>query len=160
MRPRASRPLITLVAAMQTICLVGVALALAGCGGSDNDLNQTTTTNYVVENYSIGGTVSGLTVSNVVLANGTATVSIPANTTANVTAWNFPATFAPGTSYSVTVQTQPSGEQCEVTSGASGADTGDVGNVTVVCGYGQWTWKGGLNTVNASGVWTYTSLCC
>jgi N-acetylneuraminic acid mutarotase len=153
MRPRASRPLITLVAAMQTICLVGVALALAGCGGSDNDLNQTTTTNYVVENYSIGGTVSGLTVSNVVLANGTATVSIPANTTANVTAWNFPATFAPGTSYSVTVQTQPSGEQCEVTSGASGADTGDVGNVTVVCGYGQWTWKGGLNTVNASGVY-------
>ena len=78
MCPRASRALITLVAAMQTICLVGVALTLAGCGGSDNDLNQTTTTNYVVENYSIGGTVSGLTVSNVVLANGTATVSVAA----------------------------------------------------------------------------------
>jgi N-acetylneuraminic acid mutarotase len=138
---------------MQTICLVGVALALAGCGGSDNNLNETTTTNYVVENYSIGGTISGLTVGNVVLANGTATVSVPANTTVNATSWNFPNTFAPGTSYSVTVQTQPVGEQCEVTGGASGMNTGNVGNVTVVCGFGQWTWKGGLNTLNASGVY-------
>jgi len=153
MRPRASRPLISLVAAMQTICLVGAALVLGGCGGSDNNLNQTTTTNYVVENYTIGGTVSGLTVSSVLLANGSATVSVPANTTASVTSWNFAATFAPGTSYLITVQTQPAGEQCEVTSGASGTDTGNVGNVTVVCGYGEWTWKGGLNTVNASGVY-------
>ena len=138
MPARASRPLITLVATMQTICLVGVALALAGCGGSDNNLNETTTTNYVVENYSIGGTISGLTVGNVVLANGTATVSVPANTTVNATSWNFPSTFAPGTSYSVTVQTQPVGEQCEVTGGASGMNTGNVGNVSVVCGFGQW----------------------
>jgi N-acetylneuraminic acid mutarotase len=32
-------------------------------------------------------------------------------------------------------------------------DTGDVGNVTVLCAFGQWTWKEGLNTVNASGVY-------
>ncbi len=149
MRPRASRPLITLIATMQTICLVGVALALAGCGGSDYGLNQTTTTNYVVENYMVGGTIYGLAVSSVVLANGTATVTVPAG----VGSWSFPSSFAPGSSYSVTVQTQPTGEQCEVTSGASGTDTGNVGNVSVVCGFGQWTWEGGLNTVNASGVY-------
>jgi N-acetylneuraminic acid mutarotase len=149
MRPRASRPLITVVAAIQTICLTGVALTLAGCGGNDDNLIPTTTFSYAVENYAVGGTISGLTVGSVVLANGSATVTIGAG----ATTWVFPSSFAPGTSYSVTVQTQPAGEQCEVTSGASGTDTGNVGNVTVACGYGQWTWKTGSNTVNASGVY-------
>jgi N-acetylneuraminic acid mutarotase len=142
MCPRASRALIILAAAMQTIGVVGVALTLAGCG--HDDTTTTTTTNYTV-----GGTITGLTVSSVVLANGTATVAIAAGTTS----WVFPTSFAAGTSYSVTVQTQPVGELCEITSGATGVNTGSVGNVTVVCGYGQWTWEGGLNTVNASGVY-------
>ncbi|MGH3430533.1 MAG: kelch repeat-containing protein, partial [Mycobacteriales bacterium] len=51
------------------------------------------------------------------------------------------------------VQTQPAGELCEVASGGSGTDTGNVGNVRVQCGFGQWTWEGGLNTVNASGTY-------
>jgi N-acetylneuraminic acid mutarotase len=96
----------------------------------------------------VGGTISGLTVSSVVLANGSATVSVAAG----ASSWTFPSSFAAGSSYSVTVQTQPTGEQCQV-SGGSGMDTGDVGNVTVVCGFGQWVWEGGLNTVNASGVY-------
>jgi N-acetylneuraminic acid mutarotase len=150
MCPRASRALITLVAAMQTICLVGVALTLAGCGGSDTTSTSTpVSTTYKVENYTVGGTISGLTVSSVVLANGTATVNIAAG----VSTWAFPSTFAAGSSYSVTVQTQPDGELCEVTGGGSGMDTGNVGNVTVVCGFGQWSWQGGLDTVNASGVY-------
>jgi N-acetylneuraminic acid mutarotase len=126
-----------------------VAFALAGCGGSDD-------TNYVppiiipaITNYMVGGTISGLTVSSVVLANGTATVSVAAG----ASSWAFPNSFTPGSSYSVTVQTQPTGELCEVTSGGSGTDTGTVGNVTVVCGYGQWTWEAGLKTVNASGIY-------
>jgi len=149
MRPRSSCPLITLVAAMRTICLVGVALVLAGCGGGNEDLNGSITIAYAVENYMVGGTISGLTVSSVVLANGSATVTV----SAGATTWAFPSSFAPGTSYSVTVMTQPVGEQCEVTSGASGSNTGNVGNVTVVCGYGQWTWKAGSNAANASGLY-------
>jgi N-acetylneuraminic acid mutarotase len=148
MPPRASRPLITLIGAMLTGCLVAVALTLTGCGGSSNSTTTTTTT-YVVENYAIGGTISGLSVGNVVLANGSATVTI----VAGATSWVFPSSFAPGTSYTVTVQTQPVGELCEVTSGASGTDTGNVGNVTVACGFGQWTWEGGLDTVDATGAY-------
>ena len=53
----------------------------------------------------------------------------------------------------MTVQTQPTGELCQVASGASGMNTGSVGNVTVVCAFGQWTWEGGLNSVNASGLY-------
>jgi N-acetylneuraminic acid mutarotase len=134
---------------MHAICLVGVAFTLADCGGNDN-------TNYVppiiipaITNYTVGGTISGLTVSSVVLANGTSTVTVPAL----ASAWVFPNSFTPGSSYAVTVQTQPTGELCEVTSGGSGTDTGAVGNVTVVCGYGQWTWEAGLTTVNASGAY-------
>jgi N-acetylneuraminic acid mutarotase len=149
MRLRASRALSTLVAAMQTIGLTAVALALADCGGSSN--SNPTPPIPIVEstNYTVGGTITGLTVGNVVLANGTATVSIAAGTSS----WVFPVSFAPGSSYSVAVQTQPSGEQCEVTGGASGMNTGNVGNVTVVCGFGQWTWEGGSKTVNAAGVY-------
>ncbi len=40
-----------------------------------------------------------------------------------------------------------------MTSGASGTDTGDVGNVTVLCGYGEWAWNAGSNTANAVGVY-------
>jgi len=140
MRPRASRPLITLVAAMRTIGLAGVALTLTDCGHS----NSTTATS---TNYTVGGTISGLTVSSLVLANGTATVTIAAGSTT----WVFPVTFVAGSSYSVTVKTQPTGEQCAITGGASGMDTGSVANVTVACAYGQWTWEAGSTTVNASG---------
>ena len=150
MCPRASRPPITLVAAMRTIGLVGVALVLADCGGSTNPVTTVTPTPITyTTNYTLGGSISGLTVGSVVLANGSATVTV----VAGATSWVFPNPFADGSSYSVTVQTQPSGEACAVTSGASGMDTGDVSNVAVACGFGQWTWEGGLNTVNTSGVY-------
>ena len=150
MCPRASRAPITLVAVLQAICPVGVALTLVACGGGSSTSTSTpTTTNFTVEPYTVGGTISGLTVSSVVLANGTATV----NVAAGATSWAFPNSFAAGSSYSVTVQTQPVGELCEVTSGGSGMDTGTVGDVTVACGFGQWSWQAGLNTVNASGIY-------
>ena len=72
MCPRASRPPISLVAAMRTIGLAAVALTLADCGQWQHSPRRATSTNYTV-----GGTISGLTVSSVVLANGTATVTHP-----------------------------------------------------------------------------------
>ena len=137
MYSQASRVLISLVAA--------VALTLVGCGGSSSSSSTSTP---LSTNYTLGGTISGLTVGSVVLANGSATVTVAAG----ATSWTFPNSFVAGSSYSVTVQTQPAGEQCEV-SGGSGMDTGDVGNVTVVCGFGQWVWEEGSSTVNAPGVY-------
>jgi N-acetylneuraminic acid mutarotase len=131
MRPRASRAPLAFIAA--------VALTLTGCGGHSSSSTATSTTYYTV-----GGTITGLTVGSVVLANGTATVTVAAD----ATNWSFPVTFTPGSSYSVTVQTQPSGEQCEVASGGSGMNTGDVDDVVIVCGFGQWTWKDGATLVN------------
>jgi N-acetylneuraminic acid mutarotase len=135
MCPRASRTLITLAAVL--------AFTLVGCGGSSSSTSTPST------NYTVGGSITGLTVSSVVLANGTATVTI----SPGVSTWTFASTFVAGSSYAVTVKTQPTGEQCEVTSGGSGVNTGNVGNVTVVCAFGQWTWKGGVAMGNASGVY-------
>jgi N-acetylneuraminic acid mutarotase len=143
MCPRAGRALITPAVAMQALCLVGVAFTLAACGGHSSASTTSTT------NYTVSGTISGLTVSSVVLANGSTTVTVAAG----ATSWVFPGSFVAGSSYSVTVQTQPVGELCEVTAGGSGMNTGNVGNVTVVCGFGQWSWEGGLNTVNANAVY-------
>jgi N-acetylneuraminic acid mutarotase len=126
---------------MRSIALLAVALTAADCHHSTTATNTTY--------YTVGGTISGLTVSSVVLANGNSTVTVGAD----ATSWVFPTSFAPGTSYSVTVKTQPTGELCEVTSGASGTDTGSVGDVTVVCSYGEWTWLAGSTTANAAGVY-------
>jgi N-acetylneuraminic acid mutarotase len=149
MRPRASRALSPFGAATQRLSLVTVALALTACGGGTY-VNPTYIAPTVeATNYTVGGTITGLTVSGVILANGTATVSIAAD----ASTWEFPTTFAPGTSYSVTVQTQPTGEQCAVTANGSGMNTGNVDNIVVVCGFGHWTWEGGSQTANASGIY-------
>jgi len=102
-----------------------------------------------LNSYTIGGTISGLNVSSVVLANGSATVTVSAGSSS----WVFASTFATGSSYSVTVQTQPAGETCQVTSGGSGTLSGNVNNVTVACAFGLWTWEGGSQSINASGVY-------
>jgi N-acetylneuraminic acid mutarotase len=102
-----------------------------------------------VASFTISGTISGLTVSSVVLANGTATVTV----SAGASSWAFTGSFASGAAYAVTVQTQPTGETCQVTSAASGTLNANVSNVTVVCGYGQWTWQSGGNGDNESGVY-------
>jgi N-acetylneuraminic acid mutarotase len=120
-------------------------LALAGCHGGKS---SSTNASY----YTIGGSISGLTAGSVVLANnGSATVTVAAG----ASSWVFPTSFAAGSSFSVTVALQPAGELCEVTSGGVGTTlSGNVGTVTVECSaYGQWTWEGGLNTLDASGVY-------
>jgi N-acetylneuraminic acid mutarotase len=143
MKGKSGYPRLTLGGAVRDLCLITAVLALVACGGGSASNNGT---------YTIGGTISGLTVSGVVLTNnGGSIVAV----TAGATSWVFPSSFAAGTSYSITVESQPLGELCEVTSGGSGTTlSGNVGNVTVECGVpGQWVWEGGLKTVNASGVY-------
>jgi N-acetylneuraminic acid mutarotase len=135
---------LTLRAAARGVCLITAVLGLAACGGKSSSNGSSSS-------YTVGGSISGLNASSVVLIyndSNTLTVSEGATT------WVFATSFASGSSYAVSVLTQPIGELCEVTGGASGTLTANVTNVTVVCSvYGQWTWEGGLNSVNASGVY-------
>jgi len=142
MKGRSSKPLLKPRAAVRGLYLMTAVLALVACGGKSSSNSASDT---------IGGTISGLTAGSVVLLNGTATVTIAAG----ASTWAFPSSFAAGSSYSVTVLSQPAEEVCDVTSGGNGAAlSGNVSYVTVVCSdYGQWVWQGGFSTVNASGVY-------
>ncbi len=129
-------------ASIPTLLLLLMASTLAACGSK-------TTNNSA---YTIGGTISGLTSGSVILINnGSTEVSVAAG----ATTWTFSGSFAAGSSYSVTVLTEPTGELCEVTGGSSAtALNADVTDVTVECNdYGQWTWESGSSTANASGAY-------
>jgi uncharacterized protein YggU (UPF0235/DUF167 family) len=80
--------------------------------------------------YTIGGTVSGLTsdTSVTLLDNGTDALKITANGT-----FTFTTALASGAAYKVTVGTQPSGETCTVTNGAGTVGSANVTNVAVAC---------------------------
>ncbi len=81
--------------------------------------------------YSIGGTstISGLTSAGLVLRlNGSSDVAVAANSTS----FNFNETIASGSSYSVAIASQPTGQKCTL-SNASGTAGATVTNVTVNC---------------------------
>jgi 6-phosphogluconolactonase len=79
--------------------------------------------------FNIGGTVSGLTGSGLVLQNNNgANLIVPAN----ASSFSFATPVANGAPYSVSVLTQPTGEICTVQNG-SGTANAPVANVTVNC---------------------------
>lgn len=89
---------------------------------SDGGSGGTTTTT-----YTIGGTITGLTTSGLVLQNnGGDDLSV----TANATTFTF-ATKVSG-AYAVTVKTQPTGLTCSITSG-SGTVIANVTNISINC---------------------------
>jgi N-acetylneuraminic acid mutarotase len=104
--------------------------------------------------YTIGGTVSGLSGTVVLQDNSTSTLSITASGS-----FTFATVIASGASYIVTVATQPSGQTCTVSSGSGSMVAANVTSVSVTCATnvaatgGQWTWEGGSNNVNATGVY-------
>lgn len=79
--------------------------------------------------FTIGGTVSGLSGTGLVLQNnGGDNLAVAAN----ATSFNFAAAVANGTAYSVGVLTQPTGQTCSVQNG-SGTASANVSNVAVAC---------------------------
>jgi hypothetical protein len=78
--------------------------------------------------YTLGGSISGLTASGLVLTDGTDNLSV----SANAARFSMPNARASGSSYAVTIQAQPSGESCQITAG-TGTGTEDVDTVRVTC---------------------------
>ncbi len=79
--------------------------------------------------FNVGGTISGLTVSGLVLANGSDTLSVPAG----ASSFTMPTAVAYGSSYDITVATQPTGLTCNVTDGTGTMAAEAVTNVAVKC---------------------------
>jgi len=102
--------------------------------------------------YTVGGTVTGLAGSGLVLQNNnTDNLAISGNGS-----FTFSSPVTAGSAYSVTVLSQPSTQEyCAVTNG-SGIVTADVTNVQAACvsgasGHNLWTWMSGADTLNPAG---------
>jgi hypothetical protein len=95
----------------------------------------------------IGGTVSGLTGTAVLLLNGSNNL-IASNGT-----FAFPASATPavGASYAVTLQAQPSGQTCTVTNGSGNMGTTSITDVAVTCTASPYTYTLGGNVVGLAG---------
>jgi N-acetylneuraminic acid mutarotase/ribosomal protein S11 len=101
-----------------------------------------------INTYKIGGTVSGLVSGGLVLQdNGGDDLTITANGS-----FTFTTAIAPGGAYAVTILTQPAGQTCLVSNGSGTVAAADITNISVSCG-NVWTWVGGSNAVNATGVY-------
>lgn len=110
---------------LPVLVLTGFAMSVAGCGGDSGGSSG----GGGVTAYTIGGTISGLTGSGLVLADGGQTAS-PA---ASATSFSFATAEASGTSYSVTVSTQPSGQTCTVTDGSGTIASANVSTIELDC---------------------------
>lgn len=101
-------------------CALWCALSLSACGGGGWGTNS----------YRVGGTLSGLAAGQQVrlLNRGGDSLTLTANGS-----FTFSQSVAPGSSYAVTVGTQPTNQQCTVAN-ATGVSWGaDVSNVAVSC---------------------------
>jgi large repetitive protein len=100
--------------------------------------------------FALGGTVSGLVGTGLVLQNnGGDDLAIATNGT-----FSFPSPIASGAVYSVTVKTQPSGplQSCSVSHGSGTIGSADVTNVAVNCATGTFTIGGTVSGLQGSGL--------
>jgi hypothetical protein len=79
--------------------------------------------------FTVGGTISGLTVAGLELANGSDTLSVAAG----ASSFTMPAAVAYGSAYAVTVAKQPAGLTCDVTNGTGTISASAVTNIAVTC---------------------------
>ena len=101
-------------------------------------------------NYTLSGTISGLTSGGLVLANnGSATVG---PFSANTISFSFGAVLTPGSSYAVTVQTTPTGLTCSVANGSGNAGAADVSDVKVTCSNLSYSLGGKITGLTANGL--------
>jgi len=102
-------------------------------------------TSLAAATFTIGGTVTGLTGTGLVLQDHLGSNDddlLPTNENGNFT---FANSVASGGAYSVTVVTKPMGRNCAVANG-SGTASANVTNVSIVC-FGEWAWMGGSSKV-------------
>lgn len=125
---------------MKNILAASLLLALVACGDSGPDRGDPPGP----ATYAIGGTVTGLTASGLVLANGGDTVSVAAG----ATQFALPA-HASGTAYAVVVQAQPAGQTCAVSAGSGTLAGQAVSDVKVDChGHTLYVAGNGTNVVD------------
>ncbi len=95
--------------------------------------------------YTVGGAVSGLTGTVVLQDNGGDNLSVLSNGT-----FTFASQVANGSTYGVTVLTQPAGQTCSVSTGAGTVSGANVTNVSLVCATNSYTVGGSVTGLTGS----------
>jgi hypothetical protein len=98
--------------------------------------------------FSVGGSISGLTTSGLVLANGSDAVVV----SANAATFTLPSPTASGSGYAVTVYSQPSGLVCSVTNGIGTVVSSNVATVVVTCTDQPFSLGGTITGLETSGL--------
>lgn len=119
----------------QSIVLSFILILLSACGGGGGgDGGDTTSTNSgktANTGYTVGGAVSGLSGTGLILQdNGGDDLAINADG-----AYTFGTPLADGTSYTVSIAAQPSGQVCSLSNASATVSGSDVTNVDVACVY-------------------------
>jgi sugar lactone lactonase YvrE len=126
------------IAFPQILALIACVL-LTACGAGNNCVGHngcsdsaasTSTSSTTTTTYTIGGTISGLTGSSLVLQNNSGNAL---TVSANSSTFVFTTALASGATYAVTVGTQPTGFTCLVTNGTGTVASTNVTNVVVAC---------------------------
>lgn len=96
--------------------------------------------------YSLGGSITGLSTSGLVLANGAVTLSI----SSGAKSFSFAAPLAYGSSYDVTVHAQPVGFSCTTSGNVGTMPAANVTSVAVACSPAAYTVGGSITGLNAA----------
>jgi hypothetical protein len=148
-----------------TLLVISIILLFlsVSCSSANNNGGSSTPT------YTVGGTVTSLNGTLVLQNNGGDDLTLNANGS-----FAFSTTQANGTTYSVTVSSQPVGQTCSVTNGSGTINASDVTNVQVTCTDNTYTVGGTLSgllsgtlvlqnnggddlTLNANGSFTFST---
>lgn len=98
--------------------------------------------------YSIGGAVSGLTASGLVIQNkGGDDLPLPINGT-----FAFATNVTIGTTFAVSIKTQPAGQTCAVSGGSGTVTSGNVTTVNVNCAANRFTLSGTVSGLEGQGL--------
>jgi molybdopterin-binding protein len=120
----------------------------AAASVNDAKTVMTTAISQSVNIYNIGGSISGLTASGLVLANGAGIVS----PSSGANSFTFSSRKASGAAYAVTVQSNPSGQICIVTNGTGSVDSQSITNVLVSCSSTPGALGGTISGLTTSGL--------
>jgi hypothetical protein len=121
------------------------ALCISACGGGGGDGGEALPGKQTT--FAIGGTVSGLTGSGLVLGNGSDRKSITANGD-----FRFDTELPSGTRYNINVATQPFGQRCSISNHDSTVANAAVTNITVACSDSLLTLGGAITGLDGSGL--------
>jgi N-acetylneuraminic acid mutarotase/ribosomal protein S11 len=128
---------------------LGENCTLTSGSGTVGSSNVSVTVSCTPNNYIISGAVSGLLSGNslVLQDNGGDNTTVSANT-----GFSFPTSVPSGSTYSVTVSTQPSGQTCAVSNSSGTVAGANISNVTVTCSDNTYDIGVTVSGLNASGL--------